>query len=150
MLIEKVGDIFTTEEAVIAQGVNVEGLMGSGIARIIADRYPNVESEYVKACAEGSLQPGGVQVVEAPDGKLIANAASQVLPGRNADYVLLVLSIKATFDWCEKNDVSGFAVPRIGAGIGGLEWSIVLQLLYSLAALYPDVTLEVWSLPDAA
>lgn len=148
MLTENVGDIFTTDQPMIVHGVNLLGQMTGGIAKIIADRYPEVEAEYIEACKDGTLTAGGFFVVAAADGVLIGNAASQIIPGRNADYALLVLSLQEAFAYCERNNISGFAVPRIGAGIGGLDWPIVHNILHTLAALH-TVDVELWSLPDA-
>ena len=46
MLINKVGNILNAEESIICHQVNVDGVMGGGLAKQVANAYPNVEKEY--------------------------------------------------------------------------------------------------------
>lgn len=55
------GDLFTTDARFIVHQVNCKGVMGSGVAKQVRNKYPHVFVEYKKACSEEML--GKIQVV---------------------------------------------------------------------------------------
>lgn len=144
-----VGDIFTTSLPAIAHGVNTKGLMGAGIARLIAERYPEVVKPYKQACQDGSLLPGGfLYTPTLTPGFGIMNLASQNNPGKDARMEWLESSLWEAVRFAEETEMPGFAIPRIGAGIGGLEWVDVQELIRNVGDQTP-LLVENWSLPDA-
>lgn len=143
------GDMFTTTQPAFGHGVNTQGVMGSGIARIIRNLYPAVFPPYKKACDNGTLKGGGMLPVQIENGPLILNIASQEKPGANATYDFVRESIDNTFRYAYHINLSGFALPRIASDIGGLEWSKVSAIIEELAAGNPDTIVELWSLPNA-
>lgn len=147
-LVHKIGDIFTTDQPAIGHGVNLWGVMGSGIAVLVRRNFPEIFTPYKKACTKKTLTPGGMLPIFTKD-TWIFNLASQVQPGANASLALLEDSVHESFRFAEEENISGFALPRIGAGVGGLEWPDALAVLEKVAAEHPNVELEVWSLPDA-
>jgi O-acetyl-ADP-ribose deacetylase (regulator of RNase III) len=147
-LVHKVGDIFTTDKPAIGHGVNLWGVMGSGIAVLVRRNFPEIFAPYKKACNTKELAPGGMLPIFTKD-TWIFNLASQVKPGANASLDLLEKSVEESFRFAEETNVSGFALPRIGAGVGGLKWFDALEVLEFVTAKHPNVELEVWSLPDA-
>lgn len=147
-IVFKTGDIFTTEQKAFGHGVNCYGLMDGGIARIVKNLYPAVFSPYEAMCNAGHLVGGEMFPVQIPNGPLIFNLASQERPGANASYEFLEGAVSKTFQFCAVNDISGFALPRIGAGIGGLEWDRVVSIISKVAERYPNITVELWSQPE--
>lgn len=143
------GDMFTTTQPAFGHGVNTQGVMGSGIAKIIRNLYPDVFPPYKKACDDGSLTGGGILPVQIENGPIILNIASQEKPGANATYEFLRESIENTFRYAYHAELTGFALPRIASDIGGLEWKKVSAIIEEIAADYPDITVELWSLPGA-
>ena len=57
-------------------GVNCKGVMGAGIAKVFAERYPAMKKAYVKMCEHRSLLPGDCQAWHEPDFS-IYNLATQ-------------------------------------------------------------------------
>ena len=45
------GDLFTTDARFIVHQVNCKGVMGSGVAKQVRNKYPHVFVEYKKACS---------------------------------------------------------------------------------------------------
>lgn len=148
-VIERVGNMFDTELPAIGHGVNVDGKMGAGVAKLIRQQFPEVYHRYAAACAEGTLRPGGMLALQGADGTWVLNLASQDRPGANASLAWLRSALIEAFEFAEANMLAGFAIPRIGAGIGGLEWADVITLINRVATQYPGVIVEVWSLPTA-
>lgn len=141
----KVGDLFSTTTKHIAHGVNAQGYMGGGVAKVVANLYPNVEAEYVEACKSGELQKSLFQLVETgdEDGRVIVNVLTQIFPGAEAKYALIFEGFHALLAHLETLEVKRLALPRVGAGIGGLSWGVTARLLEILAEEY-KVVLEVW------
>lgn len=143
MIIDKTGDIFTSTAPAIGHGVNCEGVMGKGIAVEFKTRYPDMYEAYREICASKSLKPGLSYMWIAED-KVIANIASQDLPGPNARYAWTIQGINAALNWCESNGIDRLAIPRIGAGIGGLKWADMYYLIVDQLNDHA-VDLEVWT-----
>lgn len=153
MITYKLGDMFTSEMQVLGHGVNCHGVMGSGIAVTVKNLFPDVYIAYRDKCTKGDkaerLQGGDMFPYQSENrGIWILNLASQYDPGRNAKYDFLLDSVKKAFAWCDANNVSGFALPRIASGIGGLEEPVVEYMLQYVAAQYPNVELELWTYPE--
>lgn len=146
MIIHKEGDIFTTTMPAIGHGVNCKGVMGSGIAVTVRKRYPDVFAAYAKYCKNPGLNGGDVFIMKSEtDGKYIFNLASQIKTGKNASYELLEASLWGSFEALEEREISGLALPQIGCGIGGLEWSVARPLIEEVASSYPAIDLELWT-----
>lgn len=145
-LIHKSGDIFTTTAPAIGHGVNVHGVMGSGIAVQFRDRFPAMYEDYKVLCKKGSLKPGEMMPWEAKPGMYVYNIASQDAPGPNARYEWLESGVKAALIHAAAHNISVIALPRIASGVGGLNERDCELILYNLAiSSYVDI--EIWTLP---
>ena len=80
MIVERTGDLFTSDCPALGHGVNT---LGAGIAVEFRRRWPALYEAYREACRSGRLQPGGIFVWQAPD-RLIVNLATQRGVGRGA------------------------------------------------------------------
>ena len=130
MITHVVGDLLESGEAVIAHGCNTQGFMGAGIAKAVADKYPEAERTYRVLCRYGDFIVGTAQKVEMPEeGVIVFNLGTQEFPGRNATYWAVMLSVGNMFERCRKDGIKRVAIPRIGCGIGGLEWPTVEWLI---------------------
>ena len=146
MLINKTGDIFETRQPALGHGVNTHGLMGAGIAVAFRRKFPEIFVPYETACHTGALTAGGVLPIQTKTGQWVFNIASQDRPGKHARLSWLKEGMEATLHFCKEENISGIAIPRIGAGIGGLKWEEVYETLEELAEQYDPVDVEIWSL----
>ena len=140
MLVEKTGDLFTSDCPAYGQGVKTMGSMGAGIARSFRERWPPMFEEYRVMCKSGALTPGEIHVFVAAD-RTIVNLATQRSFRRGA----------ARLDWLKaaahkvgQLELEGLALPRIGAGLGGLRWADVHDILEQ--ELAPISYVEIWTL----
>jgi O-acetyl-ADP-ribose deacetylase (regulator of RNase III) len=143
-LIEKTGDMFQSDAEAYAHGVNVKGLMGAGVAVAFKTKWPDMYANYKTICGLDFLHAGEVYTYDAGD-KLIFNIASQDLPGANAQLKWLEEGLRDAINEADELGIDKIAMPRIGCGIGGLEWENVRDILdyYSRET---DVDIEVWTL----
>jgi O-acetyl-ADP-ribose deacetylase (regulator of RNase III) len=121
--------------------------MGAGIAKTIREKFPKVYDEYKQVCEIG-LNPGDV-FVYSENGKVIVNLATQYMPGPNATYEAVALSLMRLSRGASRPEKIAkygrkIAIPEIGCGIGGLEWPVIEQIIKSAEAAYPEVEYEVW------
>ena len=50
------GNLFDSKANFIVHSVNYQSVMGSGVAKQVAERYPNVEKEYLRYCKHYNKQ----------------------------------------------------------------------------------------------
>lgn len=122
------GDLFEqTDVHALGHGVNCRGVMGAGIAKQFANRYPEMVHAYRNRCHNGTLAIGGVyahplDMYDSTTLSWIYNMATQDALGRNATYWALDHAVDAMLDHMSAHRVQSVAIPKIGAGIGGLDW----------------------------
>lgn len=144
------GNIFNTTLPAIGHGVNTRGYMGSGIAKTVRELYPSVYREYRAECRGRGMTGGDhlplvAREYNGPEERWILNIASQEAEGRHAQYDFLETALEKAFKWVSEKDLLGLALPKIGAGIGGLEWDVALGIIENRASHYPNLTVEVWT-----
>lgn len=132
------GDLFSTDVEVIVHGCNNKGVMGSGVAKIIRDKYPEAYKEYKSTSEIGYNKynrdlPLGCIIPKKTNNKHIINAITQDGYGRdNYKYV----SYDAVDDcminlnsYCLEHNLSTVAMPKIGAGLGGGNWEVIAAII---------------------
>jgi O-acetyl-ADP-ribose deacetylase (regulator of RNase III) len=85
------------------------------------------------------------EVAALPTPRWIYNIASQDQPGPNARLEWFEVGLVRSLKHAEENFVPTIAMPRIGCGIGGLEWGDVRDIIEHYAER-STVDIEVWSL----
>jgi O-acetyl-ADP-ribose deacetylase (regulator of RNase III) len=132
MVVYKTGDVLDSQELVIAHGVNCSGGFGSGFAKAVLTRYPQVRDAYHRRFNGVGWQLGEVQVVSVGDdtGREIANCATQQRYGKPAEgpYVSYP-AIRQVVQNLVKLYPTGFAMPKIGAGLAGGNWDIISEII---------------------
>lgn len=118
--------------------------MNSGLAAYIRVKYPEVYEEFLTKDFIG----GDIQPVMANDGNIIINIASQIKSGRNARMDLLEEGVLRALAWVEYSEYDTLVLPRIGCGVGGLEWADVYQTLTRINKRFPNTNLELWTFPE--
>lgn len=137
------GDIFNIEGVDnYAHGCNCAGAMGKGIALQFRDKFPKMYSEYKTKCSDGSFKPGDVFDYEYGKGH-IYNLGTQVTWRTKAKLEYIEQSIRMMLILATQQDVTKIALPAIGAGLGGLKWDDVKDILYRISESYPNVDLYV-------
>lgn len=134
MLKEIRGDLFNflpqrSQHTLIMHGCNAIGVMGAGFARQIKNRYPEAFIEYEIATRKIGSGTGDVYFKQINSRSLtIANAITQHSPGPCAKLELIEECLKVVERYSEGNNIERFMAPRIGCGIGGLDWKDVKPL----------------------
>jgi O-acetyl-ADP-ribose deacetylase (regulator of RNase III) len=123
------GDLFAAEGArAWAHGCNCAGAMGAGIAVEFKRRFPRMFEEYRLRCADGRFGLGDVFVWSEGD-LTVYNLGTQEHWRKKAQLPALARAVGRMVSLAENGGVERVALPRIGAGLGGLDWPKVRAVL---------------------
>ena len=126
-------DIFTCAEDIIVHQTNCQGVMGSGIAKQVKEKYPEVFNAYYHYCKTHIVPDllGTSLICEANDGKIIANVFGQngFGGGLQTDYDALRNALQEVYDFAKENKKS-VAIPyKLGCGLAGGDWNKVFDMI---------------------
>ena len=146
MIIEKYGSLFDSKADAFVNPVNCVGVMGKGLAAEFKRMFPHDYELYRRACADGRLRIGSV--FTAPNSASLVHVIH--FPTKNdwrnpslLEYV--EKGLPALRDELIRLRVKSVAVPALGCGLGGLNWSDVKPLLISALGSLEDVRVELYS-----
>lgn len=146
-IIYKRGDLLECEEKYILHGCNLQGVMGSGVAKAIKAKYLQAFLKYYEAVYTGAML-GDINVVPQPDGKIIINGFTQEFYGRDGkryiNYDALKKVIVAVDEELARStrNVICVAMPKIGAGLGGGDWNIISKVIEAYSKNFKPVVYE--------
>ncbi|MCC3768381.1 macro domain-containing protein [Streptomyces sp. UNOC14_S4] len=120
--------------------------MGKGIAVEFKRRWPRMYEEYKALCRAGEFTPGDVFPWRT-GGRWIYNLGTQAHWRKCAEIPAVVSSVNLMLDHAETQGIRRIAMPRIAAGLGGLEWAEVEAALAPTIAAH-GITVIVYQLPD--
>lgn len=125
------GDIFMSPNRFILHGCNAQGVMGSGVAKLIREKYPFAYQEYLRLHKEVGLSLGQAQIVKCRD-RTIINAITQQFYGKDGrryvSYDAVANSMRMVEEYLYGETV---AMPKIGAGLGGGDWNVIEAIIES-------------------
>lgn len=134
------GDIRETELKHIIHGVNCQNTMASGVAKGLFEKWPSVKEQYhayMTPLIEKGRLPSDflgtcMPPVEVEPGKFVHNLFTQEDYGydgvtRFVNYNAVVTSIKFAFS--VYYDDGPIAMPKIGCGLAGGNWTFMEQLI---------------------
>lgn len=125
-----------------AHGCNCAGAMGKGIALQFRDKFPVMYQQYKKMCQEGRFSLGDVFIYN-HDNEVIFNLATQKTWRTKANITAIETALMKMLDYADQNKISKIAIPKIGAGLGGLNWNDAKIVIDKTANNFPDIDLFV-------
>lgn len=136
------GNLFECEEKYIGHGCNAQGVMGSGVAKIIKQKYPLAFKIYYEHHKQEGLYVGEVLSAACGD-KTILNMITQDHFGSFEDVRYVSYDGVAN---CFKNinmryQGISLAIPKIGAGLGNGNWKVIETIIKEYA---PDIKVVVY------
>ena len=129
-IISRYGNILDTDAKYICHCVNAQGVMGSGVAKAIRDKYPKAFNVYRKEYeSRGRLSMGYVIGADC-DKHIILNLVGQKYYGNEPgkcylDYIALRKGISSINKYISEP----VAFPMIGCGLAGGDWKVVSEIL---------------------
>jgi len=125
-----IGDMFESQAQSLVNTVNCVGVMGKGVAEQFSKRYPEMLKDYKRRCERKTVHLGEPYLYRDLSGTSILNfptkghwrSASRLTDIEHGlDYLVAHVS-----EW----GITSMALPPLGCGNGGLEWSEIGPLIY--------------------
>ena len=168
MIKTKFGDMLSVTEGILVHGCNCHGIMGSGIARLVRQKWPDVFQAYRSRHIQSGLQLGDVIFVgssqasavitqkylhvttaQLPASLVIANAMTQFACGSDKSVVYVdydaVFAVFARISLLARDSGLTVNFPLIGCGLANGKWEQVSAAIE--AAMTPGAKLVLWKLP---
>lgn len=124
------GDLLQTEVKHLIHGCNSKGVMGSGVAKVLREKYPQAYQDYNDVYNSNGLSLGDVIVSVQDDGKIIHNAITQKDYGRRDDRVYVSYwAIAEVFRKINQWGIKEIAMPKIGAGLANGDWNVISAII---------------------
>lgn len=151
MVVYKNGDLLESQCDVICHQVNLDGIMGGGLALQIARKYPEVEKKYIEFLRyhdydETLLGNYCTKTVTAKWGKLmIANCFTQHY-NYTTCYEAIYKCFESLIDLMDLCELKTIGIPYgYGCGIAKEEWRKVDEIIHEVFD-NSEVVCEVWKL----
>ncbi len=141
------GDILKDDSEAIVNTVNCVGIMGRGIALQFKNVWPDNFKAYEAACKREEVQPGRMFVYEV--GQLTAPRFVINFPTKRhwrgkSRIEDIDSGLKALVSEVRTRGIRSVAIPPLGSGLGGLEWSDVRPRIEAAMSEMPDVRVRIF------
>ena len=141
------GNLLEYEADALVNTVNCVGVMGKGIALQFKQAFPENTKAYEKACRANELHPGKMLVV--PTGRIspkyVINFPTKQHWKGKSKLAYIKAGLKALVEEVQERHVTSIALPPLGCGNGGLDWSEVYPLIEAAFAELPGVKAVVFA-----
>lgn len=151
-IVYKTGNLLDAQTDVIAHQVNCQGVMGSGVAKQIREKWANVytvyRAEYDLFTDLNKSLLGNCQLVQVNDNQYVANLFGQNYYGRDAkrytSYDGIYDALTSLTVQMMDNGMESLAIPyKMSSDRGGADWNVVLAMIESVFK-DTDITIEIW------
>ena len=125
------GDLFDSDADALVNAVNTVGVMGGGIALQFKERFPEYYAEYRTECKHGNIRLGRMHVhhTEQECPRYIVDFPTKGHYRTDSTLAAVETGLQALRWVILALELESIAIPALGCGLGGLEWSDVRPLL---------------------
>jgi O-acetyl-ADP-ribose deacetylase (regulator of RNase III) len=141
------GNLLDAPVEAVVNTVNTVGVMGKGIALMFKERFPKNYHEYVDASKTGAIQIGKMFVSatdELNGPKWVINFPTKKHWRHPTKIEWVREGLVALKDVIREKRITSIAIPPLGCGNGGLNWSDVRPLIEESLADLKDVEIIVY------
>lgn len=122
------GDLLKSEAEVLVNTVNCEGYMGKGIAYQFKLQFPENNKDYIRSCKSGELTVGKLHYFY-ENGKYIVNFPTKNKWREKSKIEYISEGLDQLVKLIGEKQFKSIAIPPLGSGNGGLNWSEVKLLI---------------------
>jgi O-acetyl-ADP-ribose deacetylase (regulator of RNase III) len=148
MLNYKKGNILEDSAEALVNTVNEVGVMGKGVALMFKEAFPDSARIYEKACKAGEVSVGTMLVTRDRDltgERWIINFPTKKHWRHPSKLEWIRDGLNDLVRVIEEHHIQSIAIPPLGCGNGGLEWSQVRKLIEATFSDLPDVDVAVYA-----
>ena len=131
------GNLLDADVDAVVNTVNTVGVMGKGIALMFKERFPENYKDYAAACKRGAVQVGRMFVTRSSElggPRWIINFPTKQHWRGSSKLEWIIEGLKDLKKVLAQHGIRSVAIPPLGSGNGGLEWSDVRPLIESALA----------------
>lgn len=142
------GDLLKADADALVNTVNCVGVMGRGLAAQFKRTFPDNFRAYRTACKLKQVKPGRMLVVEtglAASPRFLINFPTKRHWGGKSRIEDIEAGLVALVDEIRRRGIESVAIPPLGCGLGGLDWSNVRPRIERALAAIPDVRILLYS-----
>ncbi len=141
------GDMLVDSSEALVNTVNCVGVMGRGIALQFKKTFPENFSTYAAACKQGELEPGKMFVFETrtlTNPRYIVNFPTKRHWKGKSRIEDIESGLQALVEEMRTRNIRSIAIPPLGSGLGGLNWTQVRALIEEKLSDIPDLEVTVY------
>ncbi len=133
------GDLFDSKAQTLVNPVNCRGVMGKGLAKLFKDRWPLMFRQYQEACKKREVRPGSPLLFKDEDRQILSVPTKDDWK-KPSTLEMVEAGLKAIREGYRDWGITSIAMPALGCGLGGLEWSKVRPLIETYLS---DLSIEI-------
>lgn len=141
------GNLLEADVEALVNTVNTVGVMGKGIALMFKDTFPENFKAYAKACKANQVETGQMFVTERHDlmgPHWIINFPTKRHWRAKSKLEWIADGLKDLHKVIVEKGIRSIAIPPLGSGNGGLDWSIVKPKVEAALADLTDVRIVIY------
>lgn len=153
MIEYKRGDILAEDAEALVNSVNCVGIMGRGIALQFKNAYPKNFKSYAAACNHNQVQPGRMFVFETgqlTNPRYIINFPTKRHWRGKSRIEDIDAGLAALAEEIRSRNIRSIAIPPLGSGLGGLDWSEVRPRIEATLREFKDLKTVLFEPSDAS
>jgi len=140
------GDLFAAKVDAFVNAVNCVGVMGKGLALAFKNQFPANFVAYERACKAGEVAIGKMFVFEQPTApRWIINFPTKRHWRGTSRLEDIRDGLVDFVEQVRRREIHSVAMPALGCGLGGLEWSDVRPLIVDACAAIPHVRVAMFA-----
>jgi len=146
-VILKSGDLLKDASEAVVNTVNCVGVMGKGIALQFKQRWPGNYKAYAEACKRKQVKPGRVFIHDLgqwEEPRYIINFPTKVHWRGDSKIEYVESGLRDLIAQVERLGIESIALPPLGCGNGGLEWSEVKRVIFNAFANHPEIRVHLF------
>lgn len=138
------GDMFNSKCEALVNPVNTKGVMGKGLALTFKTKYPAHFENYKRACKSGEMTTEKVLAYQEINGPMIICLATKAdwRDSSKIEYVSAGLDDLA--NQIKALGIRSVAIPKLGCGLGGLDWGKVRPLIVKKMSAVDGISVEIY------
>ena len=147
MIAYKTGDILTEDAEALVNTVNCVGVMGRGIALQFKNTFPENFKSYAAACKRNEVQPGRMFVFETSqltNPRYIINFPTKRHWRGKSRIEDIDAGLVALAEEIRSRNIQSIAIPPLGSGLGGLDWSEVRPRIEAMLQELSDLKVVIF------
>lgn len=141
------GNLLRADVEALVNAVNTVGVMGKGVALQFKEAFPENFLAYEDACRRGAVEIGRMFVTETGNlerPRWIINFPTKKDWRHSSKIEYVNLGLADLVRVIRERVIKSVALPALGCGLGGLDWSEVKQAIEAALGNLPDLDARIF------